>query len=289
MATQPIDAERTRDEQRAEWRAAAPGWIDRRQEVSEPSRSITEGLIAAAGISPGQRVLDLACGVGDPAFVIAGIVGDRGTVVGLDLTREMVDGARRWAQEHDIDNVEFRTISSELDLGVPDAAFDRAICRHGLMYMPDPSSALREIHRALKPAGRVAVSTWGRPERGPFLMVPMQIILRHVQLPPPDPTAPSPFALPTAEALESALTSAGFAEVETDTFDTAAIAADSPEAFWDLVAEMAGPVVALLASLPEVTRAAIRDDAIQTLASMCPDGPVSLSGEAVIASGVKLN
>src|SRR5947209_2870082 len=119
MATQVLDAERTRDEQRTEWKAAAAGWIERRQEVSLPTQPITERLLTVARIGSGQRVLDLACGVGDPAFTIAQLVGEEGSVVGLDLSRDMIDGARGWAQQHAVDRVEFRAIASELDLGVP--------------------------------------------------------------------------------------------------------------------------------------------------------------------------
>lgn len=90
MAIQTEQAEQVRHQQREEWSAAAPGWQARRDDVSQPTTSITRRLLAMAGITPGQRVLDLACGNGDPSFTIAQRVGALGYVVGLDITEPMV-------------------------------------------------------------------------------------------------------------------------------------------------------------------------------------------------------
>jgi SAM-dependent methyltransferase len=287
MAIQTELAEQVRHQQREEWSAAAPGWQARRDDVSQPTISITKRLLAMAGISSGQRVLDLACGNGDPSFTIAQRVGALGYVVGLDITEPMVRNAQAWAKQHDLTNVEYRIILNELELGVPEASFDVTTCRHGLMYMPEPVAALRTLHTALKPAGRVALSTWGPPERCPFFGIAIQIVMRHVELPPPDPSAPGPFALHTTEMLTTILEAAGFTSVETAAFETSALEAESPEAFWDLICEVAGPLVPLMASLPIQVRQAIRDDAIKTYGELSPEGPVKLGGECLVATGIK--
>src|SRR5713226_505599 len=90
MAIQTELAEQVRHQQREEWSAAAPGWQARRDDVSQPTTSITRRLLAMAGITTGQSVLDLACGNGDPSFTIAQRVGPDGYVVGLDITEPMV-------------------------------------------------------------------------------------------------------------------------------------------------------------------------------------------------------
>ncbi len=97
MAIQTVLAEQVRHEQREEWSAAAPGWQARRDDVSQPTTSITRQLLAMAGITTGQRVLDLACGNGDPSFTIAQRVSPEGYVVGLDITEPMVRNAQAWA------------------------------------------------------------------------------------------------------------------------------------------------------------------------------------------------
>ncbi len=287
MAIQTELAEQVRHQQREEWSAAAPGWQTRRAEVSQPTIPITERLLAMAGSTSGQRVLDLACGNGDPSFTIAKRVGPHGYVVGLDITEPMVRSAQAWAKEHGLTNVEYRVVSNELDPGVPDASFDAATCRHGLTYMPEPVAALRTLHQALKPGGRVAISTWGPPERCPFFSLAMQIVMRHIELPSPDPGAPGPFALPTPEILTAILEAAGFTNVEVVAFETSVLEAESPAAYWDLLCEVAGPLVPLMASLPTEARQALRDDAIKTYGVLSQDGPVKLGGEYLVAAGIK--
>ena len=287
MAIKTELAEQVRHQQREEWSAAAPGWQTRRDDLSQPTIPITGRLLSMAGIHAGQRVLDLACGNGDPSFTIAQRVGPAGYVLGLDISEPMVRGAQAWANQHGLTNVEYRIISNDLELGVPDASFDVATCRYGLMYMPDPVAALQTLYKALKPAGRVAVNTWGPPERCPFFSIAMQIVMRHIDLPTPDPGAPGPFALHTPEMLTSLLEVAGFTNVEVGVFETSALEAESPAAYWDLLCETAGPMVPLMASLPDELRQAIRNDAIKTYGELFPSGPVKLGGEVLVAAGIK--
>lgn len=287
MERGPDYATTVRDRQRAEWGAVAPGWQRNRERMSGPMSHITGRMVESGGIRPGHRVLDLACGVGDPAFAVADAVGPGGYVLGLDLSREMVEAARSWARQQAVGNVEFRTISSELDPGVPAGSFDVATCRLGLQFLPDPMAALQELREALKPGGRVVASTWGHPERNPNFSLPMEIISRHATLPEEDPDAPGLFALPTPEDLEVLLNTAGFADVESSAFETPVARSKSPESFWHGVSTIAGPLVSLLASLTEEQCRAIREDAVETLGGMFPEGPVELDGEAVVAVGTK--
>lgn len=282
-----VSQEKVREQQRTAWGAAAPGWASRRESGAQRGEAVTEALLEMARIAPGQRVLDLASGVGDPAFAIADRVGPEGKVLGLDLTPEMVEAATAWAEEHGIQNVEFLQITSEIDLGVSEQSFDAATCRFGLMFMPDPTATVKALFEAVKPGGRLAIATWGPPERCPFFVFPNQILSRHVELPPPDPTGPGPFALSSREALEGALHGAGWQDVKVTAMTIYPVEADSPEEFWDLVCRTSGSAIVLMRSLPEERRQAIRDDALASLRGMMQDGKVRLSGEALVTSGVK--
>ena len=249
--------------------------------------AITEGMVDALRPGPGDRVLDLACGVGDPAFAIAGIVRPGGRVLGLDLSPEMVGGAQAWAKEHGISNAEFRVIPNELDLGVVPESFDAATCRLGLMFVPDPVLALRELRKALVPGGRIAVSTWGRPERNPNFSLSLEAISRHADPPPKHPEAPGLFALPTPEVLGSVLEAAGFSGVEAHAFETPVVKAKDAESYWYGLTAMAGPVVSMLAPLPEEQKASIKQEVVETVTARFRGGPVEMSGEVVVASGEK--
>jgi len=266
----------------------AAGWRRHHERLSAATGAVTEAMVRAAGVRPGQRVLDLACGTGDPAFAVAGIVGPEGRVLGLDLSREMVEAARELAERYGVRNAEFRVVPSELDLGVAPESFDAATCRFGLMLMPDPTAALRAVHEALKPGGRVAVSVWGREERNPNFSLPMGAARRHANLPEEDPrTTPGLFALSSPPALEAIFSGAGFAGVEVEAFETPVARAKSPESWWEGVSALAGPLATLLNGLDAERRRAVREEVVGAVGRMFPEGPVEMVGEVLVASGAR--
>jgi len=276
-----------RERQRADWDAVAGGWQRYREKMSGPTSVITDKMLALARPRPGDRVLDLACGVGDPAFALAETVGPEGRVLGLDFSPEMAEAARAWAEQPRVANVGFRAITSELDPDVEPESFDIATCRLGLMFMPDPVAALRALRAALKRGGRVVVSTWGPPERTPNFRLPMEIVGRHADLPPQEPGAPGLFALPTPESLASALEAAGFTGIEAIALETPTVKARDAGSYWHGVGAMMAPLIPVLDSLTEEQRQAVREDAVATIGALFPEGPVEMRGEAVAAAGVK--
>lgn len=278
-------AREIRERQRTDWDTVAGGWQRHRARMNAPMSAITERMVG--GLRRGDRVLDLACGVGEPAFAISEIVGPGGFVLGLDLSSEMVRAARAWSEEHRVRNVEFRVIPGELELGVPPESFDAATCRLGLMFVPDPVSALRELLVALVPGGRVTVSTWGRPERNPNFSLPMEVIARHADLPAAEPDVPGLFALPTPEKLGGMLEAAGFTNVEAVAFETPVVKAKDAESYWYGLTALAGPLVSTLSPFPDELRQAIREDVVETVSKLFDSGPVEMSGEVVVASGKK--
>lgn len=280
--------EALRGQQRTGWGAVAAGWQRFRAEMGAPTSPVTERMLAKARLRPGDRVLDLACGVGEPAFAIAERVGPEGGVVGLDLSPEMVEAATAWARRNTFDNVKFFAIESELDLPVHPGSFDAATCRFGLMFVPDPAAALRALRDALLGGGRVVVCTWGRPERNPNFVLPMEIVGRHADLPSQGPGSPGVFALSTPQKLLSVLRSAGFAGVEAEAFETPVVEAKDAGSYWYGVGELMAPVRPALDSLTDAQRRAVREDAVRTISGVFPDGPVRMSGEVVVAAGEKV-
>ena len=99
-------SENIRGKQRAEWDAVAPGWRRNREKLGVNMTPITDRLLRLSGAKRGDRVLDMACGTGDPAFVLSEAVGPDGHVLGLDLSEEMIEAARDWARSEAITNVE---------------------------------------------------------------------------------------------------------------------------------------------------------------------------------------
>lgn len=117
-------------------------------------------MLAMAALRSGEQVLDVACGTGLVAFAAADAVGPQGQVLGVDLSGQMVDAARRRAAQRRLSNVGFQRMDAET-LALPDASVDVALCALGLMYLPDPERAVDEMRRVLRPGGRLVAAVWG--------------------------------------------------------------------------------------------------------------------------------
>jgi len=159
------EAERARQQREtaANWAARAGTWTEWAPKIEHLARGLNEPLIAAADVQPGQQVLDIASGAGEPAIPIAGIVGPQGRVTATDLTQGMLDGLKQRAAALGLGNMDFRQADMEA-LPFPAATFDRATCRLGLMYTARPEVAAAEARRVLKPGGRAAWLVWGPVE-----------------------------------------------------------------------------------------------------------------------------
>ena len=156
-----MDARLQRRVQRYGWDLAAAGYEPLwRAQLADAQTA----LMAAAALAPGERVIDVACGTGLVAFEAARAVGPSGRVVGIDLSGHMVDRSSRRAAEHRVDHASFARMDAER-LELPDAGFDVALCALGLMYMPDPERAVREMRRVVRPGGRLVLAVWGERAR----------------------------------------------------------------------------------------------------------------------------
>src|SRR5262249_29027349 len=155
---------------------------------------VVSPLLRALDLRPGQRVLDFACGSGEPTLSIAPWIAP-GTVVGLDVSAPLLAVARRRARALHIRNVRFRRGDVG---GVParGARYDRVVSRFGLMFVEDGAGTLRRIRACLKPGGRLALAVWGPAARNAAFTLTMPILQRLSPEPPVDPErAPHPLRL----------------------------------------------------------------------------------------------
>lgn len=198
---------------REQWQTAAEAWHRWGPTLSRWLGDATSAMLDMAGIGVGQRVLDIAAGAGEQTLVVAQRVGPTGSVLATDISSNILDFAAQSARDAGLANVETRVMDGE-NLELADDTFDAVVSRVGLIYFPDQHKALSGMKRVLKPGGRVAAITYSTPENNKFFSVPVGIIRRRAQLPPPLPGQPGPFSLGAPGVLQAAYEKAGFRDVQ---------------------------------------------------------------------------
>jgi enediyne biosynthesis protein CalE5 len=284
MEAQNLDAVEFRDGQRRQWDDAATGWRKWSELIDGAASGISERLVELAGVEPGSRVLDVAAGYGEPSLTAARAAGPEGSVVATDISAEMIAFGRERAAAVELGNIEF-VESDAAGLEFPEGSFDAALSRWGIIFEPDGEAAAARILGFLKPGARMAISSWGPPDRVPFLAIPMRTAMQRLEVPPPPPGTPGPLSRPTPEALGGLLEAAGFSDVEVEEADVT-FEWQSPEDFTTFIKEIAPPINAIIDPHPQEvqdqTWAAITDAVRQVAAE---DGAVRLANLALLAAG----
>lgn len=209
-----FDAAKFRASTRSQWENAAEAWDRWAPLLNHWLGAATEAMLDAAQVRPGSRVLDIAAGAGEQTLAAARRAGSAGYVLATDISPAILRYALAAARREGLTNVETRELDGERHDLLPAESFDAAISRVGLIYFPDQQRALAGIRHALKPGGRFAAVVYSTPELNPFFALPVGIIRRRAQLPPPLPGQPGPFSLGAPGVMAKALEQAGFRDVE---------------------------------------------------------------------------
>src|ERR1700686_4568737 len=119
----------------------------------------TQSMLEAAGLGPGDRVLDIAAGTGDQSLLAARLVGPGGSILATDISAEMLGIAARVVQQEGLTTITTSVMDAQ-QLFLQGNAFDAVICRLGLLLTPTLQPLLREIRRLLKPGRPLAALVW---------------------------------------------------------------------------------------------------------------------------------
>jgi SAM-dependent methyltransferase len=218
MASTVFDPAAYKQTTREQWQEAADAWHRWGPTLENWLGPATELMLDQARISPGARVLDLAAGAGGQTIAAAQRVGPSGRVLATDISPGILEYAADSARDAGFANVETREMDGE-NLDLEDGSFDAVVSRVGLIYFPDQQRALREIHRVLRPGGRLSAIVYSTPDRNGFFSIPVGIIRRIAGLPAPAPGLPGPFSLGGPGVLEAAYAEAGFEDVDVRPLD----------------------------------------------------------------------
>lgn len=205
---------------RDQWEAAAGAWDRWGEFLGRWLGPATEAMLDLAAVKTGSRVLDVAAGAGEQTLSTARRVGQGGHVLATDISPAILAYAAAAARRAALHNVQTRELDGERCDELPAASFDAVISRVGLIYFPDHQRALAGMRHVLKPGGRIAAIVYSTADKCPFFSIPVSIIRRRAQLPPPQPGQPGPFSLGGEGALQATYQRAGFTNVEVRAVDS---------------------------------------------------------------------
>jgi ubiquinone/menaquinone biosynthesis C-methylase UbiE len=279
MTTEAIEQQRREIYEIAE--AIAPGWERWRARIEEVTTPVREWMLKELAPRSGDTLLELAAGAGDTGFEAAAIVGERGRLISTDFSPAMMEVARRRGAELGLSNGDYRVMDAER-IELDGDSVDGVLCRFGYMLMPDPAAALAETRRALRPGGRLALAVWGAPERNPWASIGFGLLVERGYIPPPEPGAPSPFALASEQQTRALLERAGFTAVRTEEVPVRFTFRDLDD-YTTYATDTGGPAALVLRGLPEDEREALKTQLRAAFAPFGVDAGYEIPGVALCA------
>ncbi|MBV9952013.1 MAG: methyltransferase domain-containing protein [Acidimicrobiia bacterium] len=262
----------------------ATRWVRQAAGIERQLAPVSDRLLAAAAIAPGESVLDIGCGTGPTTREAARAAGAGGRVTGLDLSEDMLAAAAGVATEPGSAPIDWLQADGSAWSPPEPAAYDVVISRFGVMFFSDPLAAFTNFARVTKPGGRLATAVWARRGESEVFEVPLQAALRALDQcgapyePPADDDGPYSFHDPAS--VEQLLTAAGWSSVEQTTHDLTLLFAggaspqDAAPASLDF-----GPTRIVAEGADDETKAAIVAEIAEAFATRVDtDGHVALGG-----------
>jgi len=270
---------------RALWGGAAQGWDAWFEWYTRNFAPVMDWCCDAAGLKAGDRLLDVACGSGQPALTAARRLQPGGSVVATDLAPEMLAVARRRADQAGLRNIEFREMDAE-HLQLDDASFDAVTCAYCLMFCPDVERAVSEARRVLKRGGRFACVVWDDPAKSPFLTVAGGSVAKFFPAQTPGPNTPGAFRFAQPGTLAALLEASGFTEVSVQSVPMMLECASIDE-YWRMFTDVAAGIKGKVAMLGEEDRARLREIVEAAAAPYVEDGRLRLVATSLCARGIR--
>jgi ubiquinone/menaquinone biosynthesis C-methylase UbiE len=280
-------AENDADAVLAAWETSSQYWSKHQARIERMFAPLTGALIEAAQIGPGQAVLDIGGGRGEPSLTIASLVGATGSVTYTDPSAGMVSAARDEATRRHLPNIHFHQAPAQ-QLPFSDNSFDVAVGRLSMMFVPDVLAGLREILRVTKPGGRLSFLVWSEREVNPFFRVISDVLNEFVPAEPEDEDAPAAFRFARAGKLATLMREAGAISVTERVVRFQIEAVIDVDEFWELRTEMSDTFRGKLALLDPEKVAVVKATTVKAVAGYFKNGSMSFPAQARVVSGSKL-
>jgi ubiquinone/menaquinone biosynthesis C-methylase UbiE len=273
-----------RNQQRESWNKFSPGWKKWDKLFMDFLDPMGNEIIRLISPKDNDMVLDVASGTGEPGLTIASTLRG-GLVVITDLAEKMLAVARENAAARGIQNIE-TLVCDVSDLPFSANTFDAVSCRLGFMFFPDMQLAANEMTRVLKPGGRIATSVWNMPEKNFWITAMMNTINETMDIPAVVPGAPGMFRCAKQGLITGIFEKAGLKNVSVREV-TGKLRCKTADVYWNVMTELAAPVVAALSEATNKTRDEIRHKVFEKINQRYPSGDVNIESSALIIYGEK--
>ncbi|MEM7776271.1 MAG: methyltransferase domain-containing protein [Pseudomonadota bacterium] len=237
-------------------------------------------VLRQANAQPGEHVLDLACGTGLVSFPLAMAVGPSGRILATDISEKMIFEIRQIAKSRGVEHFSTARADAENIEMLPDCSVDLVTCALGLMYVADPSKAIAETLRVLKPGGRAVLAVWGERAKCGWAEI-FPIVDERVK----STVCPFFFRLGTGSSLATAMSTKGFVDVETTRLLSELPYSDDQAAIEAAFA--GGPVALAYHRFDAATREAAHREYLASIAQFRTPNGYHIPGEFVVCRGVK--
>ena len=259
-------------------------WATLQSDLDKVVAPFGAAAVRAAVAQAGERVIDIGCGCGDTSMELARAVGTQGTVLGVDVSHPMLEVARGRAQREGHGHLGFlEADASRVELP---AGQDLLYSRFGVMFFEQPDAAFVQLHKALRPGGRLAFVCWRAPRDNPWAMAPLMAAREAMGATPAptDPNAPGPFAFADGQRVRAILAGAGFSDIGLARFDAPIALGASPQAAAERSVSF-GPAARFVKEAGSEHLKTIQDAIESSLAALAAaDGSVSLPGSTWVVT-----
>jgi ubiquinone/menaquinone biosynthesis C-methylase UbiE len=256
-----------------------------RRQSAVMGNDVTQAIVAAARVKPGMRVLDIACGTGEPAISLAALLAGNGEVVGLDISPAPLKIAEERAAQRGLSNATFQQADAHA-LPFPDNSFDCITSRLGIMLFSDLPRALSEMRCVLRPEGRAILLVWG-PFEQPYFHTTIGTMLRML----PNAVMPESgrkmFALAEEDKLTQALRQVGFSQAKEEQVTVPWTWLGTPEEVWEYFQDVTVPFASLLQSIPAERRTEIDAAVLKAIGQYYDGTSIKFTATVNIAVAVK--
>ena len=259
------------------WDLVADGYAETTMQMLA---QYAEEAIAASGLKQGASVLDVACGPGTLALMVAR---EAGFVQGIDFSEAMLAIFRQKVERSGLKNIAIQHGDAQA-LPYADEMFDAAFSMFGLMFFPDRRKGFSEIYRTLKPGGTIAVTSWAPIDRSPA----MQMIFGAIRAIKPELPEPQRVidSLENPDVFKQEMLDAGFGEVKIQCV-TKAFPVESVHVFWEDMVKGSAPILMLKKGMGETAWREKEILAINYLEENLPSTPTTLSSDAWLGTAIK--